>query len=305
MSDATGRRELAQAAQRAAARQPDEIRLSTAPEQAWSNTAAVEAYAGRFQTLGFVDAGTYTVDVLPIAIRFLLNARDRVYAAIYEHVKAGVWANLVMLHEDGGSITFTTALDRGLEQRPGHPIVHSPGVTAERLFAIAANHPAAQAERKVLSPASIVTEFETAWRDGARWRKQCGFSVTEVASVILSRQRRPRRMLRPERIRFIGGQDGDPERALKTSLAKLFGEHPSVESAYLARVQYDEASTEAVALCLVSAASQDESLVEGIRKTFAARFRAGNQLDILFVGASQATRLDQVCRPFYERPRPS
>ena len=41
--------------------------------------------------------------------------------------------------------------------------------------------------RKALSASSIVAEFEHAWAEGVRSRKQRGFAAAEVASVLLSR----------------------------------------------------------------------------------------------------------------------
>src|SRR5262249_28466764 len=153
------------------------------------------------------------------------------YAAIYEHPKAGVWMNLVVLHEDGTSITFSTTRDRGLEKRPGHPIVYSPGATAEQIYSLAMRQSPTNETRKALSAPSVVSEFEKAWADGVRWRKSLGMSVAVVASVILSRDGRPARALRPNRIDFVAEQDGQPERELKASLTAIFDQQ-SVEKAY-------------------------------------------------------------------------
>src|SRR5438034_6276192 len=49
------------------------------------------------------------------------------YAVIYEHPKAGIWINFVVLFQDGSSITFTNTQDRGMEKRPGHPTLHVVG----------------------------------------------------------------------------------------------------------------------------------------------------------------------------------
>src|SRR2546423_9885257 len=90
---------LADVAKRAQANQPDEIRLLAAPEHRWANATAVEAHANAFKSVGFTEAGTYTVDVLPLALRFLIKESERMYSIIYEHPKAGVWINVVVLYE--------------------------------------------------------------------------------------------------------------------------------------------------------------------------------------------------------------
>src|SRR6185369_1229898 len=84
---------------RATEKQPDEIHLVAAPQHTWVN-ATIDAHAAGFASLGFMDAGTYTVDTLPVAIRFFLKESERMYATIYEHPKAGMWINIVILFED-------------------------------------------------------------------------------------------------------------------------------------------------------------------------------------------------------------
>src|SRR5688500_13564542 len=51
-------------------------------------------------------------------------------------------------------------------------------------------------------------------------------------------------------IRFVGEQDGPPERTLKTHLVELFSTEPALVRAYLARVQYGAEPGSEVALCL-------------------------------------------------------
>jgi hypothetical protein len=302
MKHEPSKQELLQAAGRqAAAQQPDEIHLTAAPSHAWSNASAVDSYATNVRGLGFVEAGSYTIDALPVAVRFLLKEAERMYATIYEHPKAGVWMNFVILYENGTSSTLTTTPNRGLEQRPGHPIVHSPGASPEQLYALAARHGRRIEERKPLSQASIVAEFERSWKDGVAWRKSRGFTTVEVASILLTRDGKPSRVLRAKRIQFIADEDGPPERGLKEGLATVFEQHPSLERAYLVRVRYDESPNVAVALCLVGASASNTTLVEDVRRTFLERFPGGSHLDLMFVPSVDQPRLDAASRPFYTR----
>jgi len=296
------RRELlSAAAKRATDTQPDQIRLIAAPQHAWSDASAVEAYAKPLRALGFTEAGAYTVDVLPVAIRFLLDGPGRMYAAIYEHAKAGVWLNLIALYEDGTSSTFTTTRDRGLEKRPGHPITYCTGASADQLHATLRRQLAASPAPRSLSASAIVREFEQAWADGIHWRKSRGVSIAEVASVMISRDGRPARVLRPERIQFIGAQDGEPERELAASLGAVFEEQGTVGKAYLVRVRYDDTAETSVALCLASATPTDARLLGEIRKVFANLFTSESHLDLLFVSSGDVARLERAAAPFYTR----
>jgi hypothetical protein len=81
MADAPDKQELLKgAAQSAIAKQPDEIHLIPAPQHAWSNAAAVEAYASALQKLGFTEAGKYTIDMLPMTLQFFLKSAERMYS---------------------------------------------------------------------------------------------------------------------------------------------------------------------------------------------------------------------------------
>lgn len=292
---------LRQAAERATQKQPDEIHLIRAPNHQWTNPAAIEPYTTALHAHGFADAGIFTVDVLPVALQFLLKESERMYAVIYEHPKAGIWINFVVLFQDGSSITFTNTRDRGMEKRPGHPTVHVAGAAAGQLYSIAVAQCPRQ-PRKVLTPESLVTEFEKAWADGIRWRKsRGGISVAEVASVALSRSGQPVRVLRPERIHYIAEQEGKPEAELKNVLRRIFESYSGVTKAYLVSVKYDESPQIWVALCLMSA-SREMKMLHAIRSIFKSLFRKGNDLDIMFVGDSEAARIEAVCKPFFQCP---
>ena len=299
--ESTRRQQLEAAGKRATEKQPDEIHLCLAPEPTSVHAEEIEGHARALRELGFTEAGSYTVDVLPVTIRFLVKESDCVYAAIYEHPKVGVWLNLIILHEDGTSVTFTNTQDRGLEKRPGHPVFHFYRTTAAQLFAMV-QQAAGGPQRRAVSAATIPAEFEKAWTDGVRWRKSRSFTTTEVASVLISREGNPARVLRKDRIRYIAEQDGPPERDLKEALRKVLDVHQSVDKAYLALVSYDNAEI-GVALCLTSASPDDSSLMDDICKTFAAAFKKGTHLDILFISASDLPGLERVCPPFYMRMR--
>jgi hypothetical protein len=293
-------RVLKGAAERASQKLPEEIHLIPAAGHQWTNPAAIEPYTTALQAIGFRNTGIYSVDVLPVLLQFLLKDSDRIYAVIYDHPKAGVWINFVVLFEDGTSITFTNTQDRGLEKRPGHPTVHVPGAAAGQLYPmVIAQCP--RGARKALTPESIVAEFEKAWADHIQWRKsQGGISVTEAASVALSRGGQPTRVLRPERIHYITEQDGIAERDFKNALTKIFDSYAGVAKAYLVYLRYDESPEGSVALCLLST-SREMKLVEDASSVFKSQFRSGEHLDIMFVSPSQAARIEAVCKPFFIR----
>jgi hypothetical protein len=96
-------------------------------------------------------------------------------------------------------------------------------------------------------------------------------------------------------VSFVGEQDGEPERVLKSSLVNDFRNVAELERAYLARVEYADGMH--VALCL--AAREDPQLVERIGVRFSEIFGRHEHLDILFLGPGQEAELQRVCAPFH------
>jgi hypothetical protein len=114
----------------------------------------------------------------------------------------------------------------------------------------------------------------------------------------------PKSKKRPEEIRvpqlrFLGEQDGPPERELKSRLAEFFGRDQTVSTAYLARVAYGKKSF-AIALCLRSHFGPYSGLVEKVGKIFASMFGGHEHLDIIFLSEAQEAELVMVCKPFFQ-----
>jgi hypothetical protein len=103
--------------------------------------------------------------------------------------------------------------------------------------------------------------------------------------------------LQVHEIRFIGEQDGPPERLLKKHLSAAFVFHRHLERAYLAQIQYVDRA--GVVLCIRCVDGQDPQLVEVVGEIFGSIFGAHEHLDILFVSEDQEPALRRVCRPFY------
>jgi hypothetical protein len=116
----------------------------------------------------------------------------------------------------------------------------------------------------------------------------------------MNRSRTPQQ-LTPHAIRFVGEQDGSPERELKARLVDLFSDKPTVERAYLARTDYGDTTGMHVALCVVSSSGEDKSLVSSVSGIFADMFGTHEHLDVLFIRDDQEQQLRAVCRPFYKR----
>ncbi len=100
-------------------------------------------------------------------------------------------------------------------------------------------------------------------------------------------------------IRFVGEQDGPPERDLKSHLVDLFADEPTVRRAYLARVQYDDSQNWDVALCLAAREPDIPHINERIGRLFAGVFAKHMHLDVLFLSGAQEEEIAKVCTGFY------
>lgn len=107
--------------------------------------------------------------------------------------------------------------------------------------------------------------------------------------------------VRVREIRFLGEQDGPPERLLKEKLADFFRRDGSVSRAYLARVDFGEGKNASVVLGLRTQFGPDKGMVEKVGAIFAFVFNAKEHLDIMFLTDGQEAQLTKACKPFFEQ----
>lgn len=100
-------------------------------------------------------------------------------------------------------------------------------------------------------------------------------------------------------LRFLGQQDGPPERELKCRLVQFFLSEETVNTAYLARVAYTAESV-SVALCLRARFGPDRGLAQEVGRIFASMFGSHEHLDIIFLSDMQEAELAIVCKPFFQ-----
>lgn len=111
---------------------------------------------------------------------------------------------------------------------------------------------------------------------------------------------RIRRLLgRPEfrrvpEVRFLGEQDGEPERELKARLSAVLEPRPLVDRAYLAQVAYAGAQGVTVALCILGPEAPD--LAAAIGREFAKR-AFGYRLHFDGAGRDTRTGVQALLRP--------
>ena len=100
--------------------------------------------------------------------------------------------------------------------------------------------------------------------------------------------------------KFVGEQDGSPERMLKTRFVELFSGEPRVKSAYLARAEHSDVTGVHVTLAIRHSGGEDPSLIPKLATVFSAMFGSHEHLDMMFLREDQERQLRTVCAPFYQ-----
>jgi len=159
---------------------PARLNLQLAKQIQWQDEKKVQALARELTDLGFADAGAFRVEELDyLRIRGLAHEGQSIYAAIYEHDKAGVWLDVYSLYLDGTGATHTNASEgEHLDKRPGHLRVHDRTSTLAELV----RRHVAERPPRGLRPATTLEFqriFEQTYADGMDWRNARG-GITEA-----------------------------------------------------------------------------------------------------------------------------
>jgi hypothetical protein len=169
--------------EQALAKVPDRILLVHQNLRSWNPEPEVARLADALFSKGFQEAGLYSIREMPgVSVRFLVKPAECVVAALFMHPRAATWLDLITHYQNGNTATFSTNAPRGLEQRPGHPIVYAPGATPLALYTkLIAERPKG-VFRPVMAE-DIGPLFERGYAESMTWRKNKGISATEVARV--------------------------------------------------------------------------------------------------------------------------
>jgi len=164
---------------------PSEATLVPAESLAWKDSAGAARAANALKARGFVPAGRWTVAEMPgVLVDAFAHPAEGAWGVVCEHPQAGVWIDVVSVHADKSSITFTNAKSAGtLEQMPGRDKVVERDADPERIvarfFAERPNVPRAEH-----SPDRFKEDFERAYREEMEWRDaRGGATEAEVERV--------------------------------------------------------------------------------------------------------------------------
>jgi hypothetical protein len=106
--------------------------------------------------------------------------------------------------------------------------------------------------------------------------------------------------LSPPTVKFLGEQDGVPERELKVCFVELFRKQPTVERAYLVLAEHGDRKGVNVTLAMRCSSGDDHALIRKLANIFSSMFGSHEHLDVMFVKEDEERQLQGVCKPFYQ-----
>jgi hypothetical protein len=87
-----------------------EISPSPLDHPEWSDPERIKSFINAFQKNGFDLAGHYKIQEIPsLIISGLVKPSERLAGVVYDHPAAGIWVDVFVQYEDGGSLTASNA----------------------------------------------------------------------------------------------------------------------------------------------------------------------------------------------------
>lgn len=152
-----------------------EISLMPSDNPRWSDTTKIAELIEGFQKHGFELAGHYECREMPgLIVSGFVKPSEQLTGVIYDHSAAGIWEDICVDYNDGGSLTVSNAPHGGsLDHMPQSTKIYMKGSSLEELLA------KTLAERKDTGRKTIAKEeftavFEEAYKKEMMWRMDRG-----------------------------------------------------------------------------------------------------------------------------------
>ena len=151
---------------------PDRIHLSRCRPSALAHPGEVRLAREALWAEGFESVGVYAIDELPgVHVQLGVNRRERMFAVIYDHARAGAWVEIVSRYADGRRWTHTTLQGGGVEPRPENTLVPLPGASIAQLLARArGDRP--HTDLRPVNRLDVAPNFEQGYADWIAWHRR-------------------------------------------------------------------------------------------------------------------------------------
>jgi hypothetical protein len=148
-----------------------EINLSPIDQPKWRDRAKITDLVHAFQQKGFETAGDYECPEIPsLIISGFVHPSEQMAGVIYDHPTLGIWIDISVHYNDGGSLTVSNAptgheLDHMLQQTK----FYSKGSSFNELFEKVLTE-RREAGRIAITKEKFVSEFIAQYQKEMRWR---------------------------------------------------------------------------------------------------------------------------------------
>jgi hypothetical protein len=163
---------------------PSRIHLQRQDSITWDNEDQVKATLEPLQKNGFTGVGFFTLQEMPVKMAALAHSGQQIYAVVYEHPAAGVWADIYSRYREGQPLkncTYSNVHHAGADQLDTPPYrksVKVPGLAIEALYQRFINERPAY-ELEAVQPDQFAALFEKAYADEMDWRNSRGGPTEE------------------------------------------------------------------------------------------------------------------------------
>jgi hypothetical protein len=152
-----------------------EISLSPIDHPKWRDTAKITDLIYAFQQKGFESAGDYECPEIPsLIISGFVHPSEQMAGVIYDHPTLGIWVDIGVHYNDGGSLTVSNApIGHELDHMPQQTKFYSKGSSFNELFEKFLTE-SREAGRIAITKEKFVPEFIAQYQKEMRWRKDRG-----------------------------------------------------------------------------------------------------------------------------------
>ena len=167
---------------------PARITLQKVDSVSWLDPQKSQTLAQGAMELGFQPISQFFFTELGVGLYALYHPRENAYSAIYNHPKAGVWADIFCRYQDGGNLTVTNSPNSGvLDQPPGKIVLSLSGASFSDLFT------RFLMDRRRVPQISATAEqfverFQNAYAEEMDWRNQRGGPTEEEIRRVAQRK---------------------------------------------------------------------------------------------------------------------
>ncbi len=176
---------LKRVARKSFAAVPARISVVHEPSAEWKNVEQRDRAFEELKAMRFIPAGTFRIPELTALVAGFIREEDRLLAVVFEHPAAGLWADVCIEYEDGGTLTVSNAPHGAeMDTMPGHRKIIQKDLNVVEMVRLIDDERGSGRTRAIASSGFAATLCEAYARD-YDWRmNRGGTTVQETLRVM-------------------------------------------------------------------------------------------------------------------------